>query len=58
MSLWYAVQKESTDSWDAGSNNYGEAIEMLRKQGEGMIAVINEDTGVCVDEIMYQDIFD
>lgn len=54
---WYAVQRDREDSWDTGSHNYQEATEMLRKQGSGLIAVINEDTGCCVEEIEYDDLF-
>lgn len=52
---WYAVQKDSTDPWDYGSHNYDEAIEMLKQQGEGLIAVINDD--FCEEEIKYDDLF-
>ena len=61
---WYAVQKTPEDAWDYGSHDYGEAVKMLREQGEGLIAVINEDTKVCEKEIRldeiaeYEDAFD
>lgn len=58
MARWYAVQKETTDAWDYGSHSYTEAIEMLKKQGAGLIAVIEENTGVCVEEIKFEDLFD
>lgn len=58
MGLWYAVQKEKTDAWDNGSHNYGEAVDMLRAQGCGLIAVVDENTGFCEDEIAYEDLFD
>ena len=32
--------------------------EMLKKQGAGLIAVIEENTGTCVEEITYEEIFD
>lgn len=51
MARWYAVQKETTDAWDYGSHSYTEAVEMLKKQGAGLIAIIEEDTGTCVEEI-------
>lgn len=58
MARWYAVQKETTDEWDYGSHDYAEAVEMLKKQGAGLIAVIEENTGVCVEEIKFEDLFD
>lgn len=58
MARWYTVQKETTDEWDYGSYDYTEAVEMLKKQGAGLIAVIEENTGVCVEEITYEEVFD
>lgn len=57
MAKWYAVQKDRTDAWDNGSHDYNTAVEMLKEQGCGLVAVINEDTGVCEEEIEYDDIF-
>lgn len=54
---WYAVQKDRTDEWGNGSDNYDEAARMLEKQGYGLIAVIDENTGCCIAEIEYEDIF-
>lgn len=53
---WYAVQKDRTDEWDNGSHDYHEAVEMLEAQGCGLIAVIDENSGLCVEEIEYEDI--
>lgn len=53
---WYAVQKTREDPWDCGSHNLEEAKSMLREQGNGLIAVIDEDTNFCEDEILYEDI--
>ena len=55
MTKWYAVQETREDAWDNGSSNYDDAVEMLKKQGHGLIAVIENDTE-CVDEILYEDI--
>lgn len=52
---WYAVQEETTDAWDYGSYEYDEAVEMLKEQGHGLIAVINEDTSCCESEIIYDE---
>lgn len=52
---WYAVQYEPTDAWDYGSNDYDEALDMLREQGEGLIAVIQD--GYCDKELYYDDLF-
>lgn len=51
---WYAVQAESSDAWDYGSYDYEEAVEMLKEQGKGLIAVIIAD--YCESEIWYEDI--
>lgn len=53
---WFAVQKDRTDQWDNGSYNYLEAVEMLETQGCGLIAVIDENSGLCVEEIEYEDL--
>lgn len=54
---WYAVQEDRTDAWDNGSHDYTEAVQMLEAQGSGLIAVIDENTGCCVEEIEYEEIF-
>lgn len=56
MAKWYAVQENRMDAWDNGSDNYDRAVEMLIEQGCGLIAVINEDSGVCEEEIEFDDI--
>ena len=53
---WYAVQKESTDAWDSGSYDFEEAVEMLLEQGEGLIAVIDEETNTCIEEYYYEEL--
>lgn len=53
--MWYAVQEERTDAWDFGSHDYEEAVRMLKEQGHGLIAVIDEKDGFCVKEIEYAD---
>ena len=53
---WYAVQESRVDAWDYGSDDYSTAVQMLKKQGHGLIAVINENTGCCVEEIEFDDI--
>ena len=54
---WYAVQENTSDSWDTGSFDFEEACGMLKKQGYGLIAVINNDTNYCESEIYYDDLF-
>lgn len=58
MAKWYAVQENRMDAWDNGSDNYDTAVAMLKEQGCGLIAVINEDTGVCEEEIEFDDVFE
>ena len=53
MSIWYAVQKESTDSWDYGSEDFWVAMNMLCKQGCGLIAEIHN--GYCVKEVYLEE---
>lgn len=56
-SLWYAVLEDNEDDWGTGSTDRDEAIEMLRKQGYGLIAVISDNGDpACIDEIRYEDI--
>lgn len=54
---WYAVQENRTDAWDNGSDDYLTAVSMLEEQGRGLIAVIDENTGCCIEEIEYEDLF-
>lgn len=58
--LWYALQSDSSDQWDNGTYDKDEALEWLKEQGRGLIAVIEEDpegyNSVCIDEILYDDI--
>lgn len=57
---FYAVQKTPDDPWDYGSYDFAEASQMLREQGDGLIAVIEEDAveTFCVDVIYLDDIED
>ena len=50
--FWYAVQIDKDDDWGTGSYDYNEAVRMLKRQGCGLIAVIDGD--VCVNEIAYE----
>ena len=54
---WYAVRESRQDGWSNGSYNYAEAVAMLKSQGHGLIAVINENSGEYEEEIEYSDIF-
>ena len=54
---WYAVRENHRDGWSYGSYSYEEAVAMLKAQGHGLIAVINESSGECEEEIEYSDIF-
>lgn len=56
MKTWYAVQETREDAWDYGSADKAEAIKMLKEQGHGLIAVINEETNYCEDEIWFDEI--
>ena len=53
---WFAVQETSEDDWSCGSYDFDTAVKMLRGQGHGLIAVINEDTNYCVQEITYDEV--
>lgn len=53
---WFAVQEDSTDAWDNGTHDYEDAVRMLLEQGCGLIAVIDEDTNYCVQEITYDEV--
>ena len=52
--LWFAVQEKNTDAWDYGSSDYAKACEMLKEQGCGLIAVIENDC--CIAEYPYSEI--
>ena len=58
MKKWYAVQETTDDDWGWGSHYYDEAVRMLKEQGHGLIAVIEEDEldNFCVEEIEYEEI--
>lgn len=55
--MWYAVQLNADDDWGWGSFDWDEAVEMLKAQGQGMIATINDENKVCEDVTYYEDIF-
>ncbi len=55
---WYAVRESRDAAWDNGSDDYQTAVAMLKDQGHGLIAVINENSGVCEEEITYEEIFE
>ena len=57
---FYAVQETPDDPWDYGSYDFAEAIRMLREQGDGLIAVIEQDAieTFCVDVIYADEIED
>ena len=48
---WYAVMEDWFDDTRRGSKYFGEALEMLKEQKCGFIAVI--ENGYCVEEILY-----
>ena len=54
--IWFAVQKDPEDDWSFGTYDKDEAIEMLKKQGCGLIAAIDNMT--CIYEIYYEDVID
>lgn len=62
MAKWYAVQESREDDWGAGSYDYEEAVQMLKEQGHGLIAVIDEGNdpseAVCVEEIEFDSLDD
>lgn len=55
---WYAVQLDRTDDWGTGSYSFLEAYEMLKEQGSGLIAVIDEETSCCLCEISYNEVIE
>ena len=52
---FYAVQRDRADAWDNGSDDLDTAKDMLKRQGAGLIAVI--ENGFCVEEINFFDLF-
>ena len=56
MKKWYAVQITPADPWDNGSYDWDEAVSMLKEQGRGLIAVIDEENNYCIEEKYYEDI--
>lgn len=58
MKKWYAVQTSREDDWSNGSYNYDEAVQMLKEQGCGLIAVIEEvgTDACCIEEIKYEEV--
>ena len=53
---WFALQETAGDPWDNGTHDYEDAVQMLLEQGHGLIAVIDEDTNYCVQEIAYDEV--
>lgn len=55
--IWYAVQRTREDDWGTGSTELEDAIAMLREQGRGLIAVIEQGPDpVCVEEILFEEV--
>ena len=54
--VWYAVQKERTDSWDFGSYHLDKAIEYLREQGCRLIVIVDDEHDVALEEITYEEV--
>lgn len=55
--IWYALQSDPSDAWDNGTTDKDEALRMLKSSDKyNLIAVINDDTGVCIDEIWKEDV--
>lgn len=53
---WYAVRKDGFDTnYETGNYKYTRALDMLKKQGGGLISVIN-DAGECIREIAYTEL--
>lgn len=52
--MWFAVQEKNTDAWDYGSSEFAKACEMLKEQGCGLIAVIENDC--CIKEYQYSEL--
>lgn len=53
---WYAVQRTSEDDWGYGSFDMDEAKKLLREQGYGLIAVIDNINKVCLEEIPFDEL--
>ena len=51
--LWFAVQENANDEWGFGSKDFMKACEMLKEQGHGQIAVIENDN-FCIQEITFE----
>ena len=56
MAKWYAIQKTREDAWDYGTHDLEEAKKMLKEQGYGLIAVIDEESNTCEEEIEFSEI--
>lgn len=56
--LWFAVQRSEEDEWGTGSEDLSTAVEMLRRQGYGLICVVDDcKNPVALGEITYEDLF-
>lgn len=56
--LWFAVLRDPQDEWGVGSDNLSAALDMLRRQGYGLICVIDDcKNPICLCEITYEDQF-
>lgn len=53
--IWYAVMETPEDDWSCGSYDFQESKEMLRKQGKGRIAMIEDNA--CEKEMFIEDLF-
>lgn len=54
--IWYAVMANKRDSWDIGTYNKAEAIQMLREQGKGIIQAVDWTDHICLYELKYEEV--
>ncbi len=54
--IFYAVQETNNDEWDCGSYDFSEAVDMLKAQGRGLIAVIDTYDSFCLAEYSYEQV--
>lgn len=53
---WYAIQETRHDTLEYGSYSFERALEMLKDQGYGLIAVIVNGNH-CIKVIMYEEVY-
>lgn len=53
----YIIKQDKSFFSGIGTNDYETAVKLLKLQKRGLMVVIDENTGNCVEEITFEELF-